>query len=282
MGASAEDCRSCHGERDHKDPKTGEVCTFIDVDGGLAKSEHVGMVCGDCHAATFKEDPHPKARRADCVDCHVANDADGGVQFGDIVQGFKKSVHATKNEGFRCVGCHDPHSFRLATTRDHHADHNQVCLRCHGDDKVFREFAHKPPPDIAKAHTWLPNVEMHWKSIRCLDCHTGYAAPSDAHQILPKKEAVRRCQACHSAKPIQLLRLYARMRQQEVQEKGALQAAFVNDAYIVGATRNKLMDWMAFLVIGGTAGGIAGHGGLRILVARIRKRRGHAEESHHE
>jgi hypothetical protein len=121
---------------------------------------------------------------------------------------------------------------------------------------------------------------MHWKTIRCLDCHTGYAAPSDARQILPKKEAVRRCQACHSARPTQLLRLYARMRQQEVLERGPLEAAFVNDAYIVGATRNKTMDLLALLVMGGTGAGIAAHGSLRLVLGRLRKRRGHKEESH--
>ncbi len=254
----------------------------MDVDSAaLEASEHGAMVCVDCHAKSLTQYPHPKVRRASCLDCHVANEGGDGVAFADIAKEFRSSVHALKNDAFRCVHCHDPHAFQLETTRTHFLDDNRVCLRCHASERVFRELAHKSPPDIAKAHVWLPNRDLHWKLVRCLDCHTSDDARAGSHLILPKSRGVKRCAACHSAKPVQLLRLYARMRLAEVRQRGFIAATIVNDAYVVGATRNATMDRLAILIVGATAAGIAGHGGLRLLTARSRRRRHDGEKDGH-
>lgn len=279
---TADDCARCHTdcEAQRKDPQAKKPCLEVDTV-ALARSEHRGMVCVDCHAKTFGDDPHPKARRADCVDCHVVNEGGKGVAFADIIDGFQKSAHALKDDKFHCVQCHEPHTFRIETIRNRAFDYNRVCLRCHSSEQVFQQLVHKSPPNLDKAHEWLPNRDLHWSVIRCLDCHTGSEAAAGAHLILPKTQALKRCEACHSAKPVRLLRLYTRMREKEVQRLGFITAAFVNDAYVVGATRNGTMDLFAILIMGATAGGILGHGGLRLLAGWwMKRRRSHGGEPH--
>lgn len=284
-GTNLDDCLSCHGKQDveRKDPHERKTSVYVDAN-GLGRSEHRGMVCVDCHSKALGQDPHPPVRRAYCLDCHVSNEGGDGVAFATIESDFQNSVHALKDGAFRCVQCHDAHTFQLATTRHRIFDHNRVCLRCHGDAEQFQRFAKKAPPDLDKAHAWLPNRDMHWQKVRCLDCHTGYDAPIGSHLILPKAQAVRKCEACHSAKPVQLLRLYGRMRKQEVRERGFLNATVVNDSYVIGATRNRELDLVAFGIMGSAALGVTGHGLLRLFTGRRRAKRdrgkGHVETPH--
>ena len=84
---------------------------------------------------------------------------------------------------------------------------------------------------------------------------------------------MRKCEACHSDHPVQLLRLYARMRGKELRERGFLNATIVNESYVIGATRNRALDAVALLTMGATTGGIALHGGVRLLFALARRRR---------
>jgi len=268
-------CLGCHGDKTiaRVDTSTKKESVYIDRI-GLGRSEHRGLVCTDCHAKAFSGDPHPPARRASCPDCHVGNETQkDGVAFADIMADFAKSVHEQKNDKFRCIHCHDAHTFQLDTTRLRVFEHNKVCLRCHGSLAEFQKLTTKVPPNLDKAHEWLPNRDMHWAKVRCLDCHTGYT-PASAHLILPKAQAVKKCEACHTAHPVQLLRLYSRRRAAELKELGFLNSTIINDAYVIGATRNAQLDFWAILIMGGTVAGISGHGTLRMLAALIRRRGG--------
>jgi hypothetical protein len=282
-GVTLEDCLECHGKHDaeRKDAQTRKTSVYVDVN-GLGLSEHRGMVCVDCHSkALGKGDPHPKVRRAYCPDCHITNEPGDGVAFATIEADFAKSVHALKNDAFRCIHCHDAHTFQLKTTRHRIFEHNQVCLRCHGSEEQFQRFVQKAPPNLDKAHAWLPNRDMHWEKVRCLDCHTGYDAPIGSHLILPKKGAVKKCEACHSDKPVQLMRLYGRMRKQEVRERGFLNAAVMNDSYVIGATRNRVLDLVALGIVASTALGVGGHGALRLVMSLRRRKPEHGHEPEH-
>jgi hypothetical protein len=257
-----------------KDPtEAKKASVYVDAV-GLARSEHRGMVCVDCHPKSFAQYPHPAARRAYCPDCHVVDEArQDGVRFAEIASDFGHSVHNQKNDSFRCIHCHDAHTFQLSTTRVRVFDHNKVCLRCHASAELFRRFAKEDPPDLDVAHDWLPNRDLHWSRVRCVDCHTGYGAPLGSHLILARSFAVKKCEACHDAHPRQLLRLYGRMRARERRELGFLNAMIVNDSYVIGATRNRTLDFWALLIMGGSLGGVSGHGALRVLAAAIRRRR---------
>ncbi|MCC6526397.1 MAG: hypothetical protein IT373_27365 [Polyangiaceae bacterium] len=268
-------CLSCHGEQDavREDPGERKASVYVDQQ-GLAESEHREMVCGDCHARSFAVDPHPPARRADCRDCHVVNETrEGGVAFKDIAEDFEQSVHAQKSAEFRCVHCHDAHTLQLPTTRARLFEHNKVCLHCHADEARFQKLVDKAPPDLDEAHAWLPNRDLHWQTVRCLDCHTGYDAPLASHLILPKEEAVKNCEACHAETPTQLLRRYRDRGDGDVDKLGFLNARLIDDAYVIGATRNGLLDALMIIVIGGAGGGIAGHGLLRFLFHKAFRRR---------
>ncbi|MBK7400359.1 MAG: cytochrome c3 family protein [Myxococcales bacterium] len=273
--SALDQCLGCHGDKslERVDASKKKESVYIDRL-GLSRSEHRGLVCTDCHSKEFSKDPHPPARRAICLDCHVGNSTlKDGVQFGDIIRDFQGSVHALKNEAFRCIHCHDAHTFQLDVTRQRIFEHNKVCLRCHASVTQFDKMVQKKPPDLDKAHEWLPNRDLHWRTVRCLECHTGYD-PKSSHLVLAKKFAVKKCEACHSQNPAQLMRLYSRMRAAEVRELGFLNATIINRAYVIGATRNRRLDFFALLIIGGTFAGVSGHGALRILFGQLRKRRG--------
>jgi hypothetical protein len=275
----------CHGDKaeERKNPQPGRKTSVYVDDHGIDRSEHRGMLCVDCHPRSFVQDPHPPARRAYCPDCHQVNETrKDGVLFADIISDFQRSVHEQKNDQFRCIHCHDAHTFQLETTRSKVSEHNKVCLRCHGSPDLFRKFAKKEPPNLDKAHAWLPNRDLHWSKIRCLDCHTGYD-PKSSHLILPKTLAVKKCEACHNQNPTQLLRLYSRMRAKERAGLGFINGFIINDSYVIGATRNRTLDFFAILIMGGTGAGIMGHGFLRILAALARRRSGssgHDAEKH--
>ncbi|MBI4953341.1 MAG: cytochrome c3 family protein [Myxococcales bacterium] len=273
--ASLEQCLSCHGEQDAVREEPGERKASVYVDPhGLTESEHRDMACGDCHARSFAVDPHPAARRADCLDCHVVNETRaGGVAFQDIAEDFADSVHADKSPEFRCVHCHDAHTLQLPTTRARIFEHNKVCLHCHADEAQFQKLVDKAPPDLDEAHDWLPNRDLHWQTVRCLDCHTGYDAPLASHLILPKDKAIKNCEACHAETPTQLLRRYRDPGDGEVGKLGFLNARLIDDAYVIGATRNELLDALMIIIIGGAGGGVAGHGMLRFLFYKAFRRR---------
>lgn len=280
---SNEACQECHADRktERKKPPEGRKASVYVDSLGLARSEHRGMSCADCHAKAFAQDPHPEARRALCRDCHVANESrEGGVKFADIERDFQRSVHVEKSKGFQCVACHDAHAFQLDTTRARVFEHNKICLRCHTTAVEYQGFVSKAPTDLAKAHEWLPNRDLHWSRVRCLDCHTGPDAPAGSHLIVPRTQAVKRCEACHNQNPTQLLRLYGRMRGQEVARLGFINSFIINDSYVIGATRSWWMDIGAVLIMGGTGAGIAGHGALRVLAWFIRRRKGGGHAGH--
>jgi hypothetical protein len=283
---SNEGCQECHADKktERKKPPEGRKASVYVDNLGLARSEHRGMSCVDCHAKVFAQDPHPQARRALCQDCHVADESrEGGVKFAQIDRDFQKSVHVEKSKGFACVACHDAHAFQLDTTRARVFEHNKVCLRCHSTPIEYQGFVNKAPTDLAKAHEWLPNRDLHWSRVRCLDCHTGLGAPPGSHLIVPKSQAVKRCESCHNQNPTQLLRLYGRMRGQEVARLGFINAFIINDSYVIGATRSWWMDIGAILIMGGTGAGIAGHGALRMLAWFVRRKTGWGvkHDAHH-
>jgi predicted CXXCH cytochrome family protein len=262
-------CLGCHGDPSvtRGAPVEGRPASvYIDA-AKLVVSNHAAVGCSDCHAESFKEYPHAPAAAPRCLDCHTDNDpGPEGVAFADIAADFKRSVHFERNpSAFDCVQCHDPHSFRRwkqITTADI-AVHNGVCLRCHASAAEFGRLAHRPPPDLDRAHQWLPHRDLHWRQVRCLDCHSSYEPPIGSHHLLPATRAVRECVSCHSANSILKLKLYRHRRREETQRLGFMNAMIVNDAYVIGATRNRFVDLTGAFVVGSAVLGVALHAAWR-------------------
>lgn len=243
------DCLNCHGvaQAAGSEGEPGLALPVAALD--YRDSVHGGMDCVDCHRSGYRRYPHRRTRTLDrpsCVDCHGA---DQGLPIMAIAEELGSSVHvagigrsgAIKAKGrtpLDCSACHDAHAFRPARVGDPITGiargHNQVCLSCHGDQGDALELR----------HDWLPSPSAHWRSARCIDCHTAAAGVGghQPHRILPADQGQRDCVGCHSANGTLLGRLYAYRAAQGSGEDGWLSRAVRNEAYLVGMSRNTVLD----------------------------------------
>jgi predicted CXXCH cytochrome family protein len=76
----------------------------------------------------------------------------------DVMAEYKESLHAKVSKEI-CFGCHDPHSsvpFGELTVEQRQA----ICTKCH---------------DPERGHDWLPQKDLHFKSLECTMCHAPQA-----------------------------------------------------------------------------------------------------------
>jgi hypothetical protein len=303
------DCMRCHGMETlgYRDTITGG---FIDLHVPAADfldSNHKALSCIECHTAGFDNYPHPeKAKQQSlyCVDCHENNPALIPKHFAEIEKEFKESVHFQRlPEHFSCFSCHNAHYFKVSikssdfsqypkrelcvschTTNDIGVSvesvrnvlemvkyDNQICLNCHAVPVRLKELKESDIPDIATSHKWLPNVEMHWQKVRCIDCHLS-TDDNFLHNILTADKAVKHCEECHSANSLLLTKLYKYTMQENRQKYGFINSVTLNDAYIIGMTRNIILDRLSFLILGGMLLVLAAHGFGRWYFARRRRK----------
>jgi len=279
------ECLICHaGTGDPRAPK-------LDV-AGYHASVHALHGCISCHGdveepsiAHDKEDED--LRPVDCAHCHLderiaaelaerprAQPGRRQVDVVRIIHEFEGSVHSTKTERFTCARCHNPHRIRFGMTPDESLEHNRACLRCHASEPEFRAFVNRAPPDLDAAHDWLPNRDLHWRVVRCVDCHTRSEGVVGSHRILPKAQALSRCESCHGEASVLKFKTYRYQRGVEQSESGFMNSAILNDAYVIGATRNQFLDWIGMSVAALTFLGILGHAALRTAAFVVRKKRG--------
>jgi predicted CXXCH cytochrome family protein len=111
-----------------------------------------GVECIDCHAdltiLRAEEGFEVKGLKTPvCEHCHA-----------DVMTEYKNSLHAKVSDKI-CFGCHDPHSsesFRQLTVEQRKA----ICTTCH---------------DPERGHDWLPQRDLHFKSLECTMCHAPQA-----------------------------------------------------------------------------------------------------------
>jgi len=302
------DCMRCHGMESlgYRDPVTGGFIDLHVPEKDFLDSNHKALKCADCHTAGFEDYPHPeKAKQQSlyCVDCHEDNPSLVPYYFAEIEREFKQSVHyQSLPEHFSCFSCHDAHYFKVSvktsnfsrfpkremcinchTTNDIGVTmepvrqvlemvtyDNQICLNCHAVPNRLRELKEGGIPDIETSHKWLPNVEMHWQKVRCIDCHLS-TGDNFLHNILTADKAVKHCEECHSANSILLTKLYKYTIQENRQKYGFINSVTLNDAYIIGMTRNVILDRISFVILGLMVLGLAAHGFGRWYFARRRK-----------
>lgn len=131
----------------------GKIPTIPSRDNYLATvhGQH-GVECVDCHADLTilrgGEGFQVKGLKTPvCAKCHA----------GVMVE-YKDSLHAKVSEKI-CFGCHDPHSsvpFRELNIKQRQA----ICAKCH---------------DPEQGHDWLPQKELHFKTLECTICHAPQA-----------------------------------------------------------------------------------------------------------
>lgn len=118
--------------------------------------------------------------------------------------------------------------------------------------------------NIMKTHEWLPNQTAHFSSVRCIECH---AQINDslfvAHLIKPKAEAVRKCNECHSQNSILMASLY-KFESKQQRDDGFFNGALLSGSYVIGANRNKYLNFISLVIFAGVIGVVAGHTFFRI------------------
>ncbi|MBF0341754.1 MAG: hypothetical protein HQL95_12460 [Magnetococcales bacterium] len=283
-----ESCLRCHGMATlaYLDSATGGLKNLaIDVQ-AMKVSDHRKLACRECHAAGFEAYPHfPEAlrQRMECLDCHKQKNGFPGEWFQSIERSFVRSVHyQAMPEKFTCFSCHDAHNFRSLSgqAKEPHltgvvARGNGSCRRCHDAPEGILGKTGRLFYSLKETHAWLPEPERHWSKVRCIECHTRGENNQD-HHILGREYAVKSCVACHSRNSLLVARLYRYRSQQEQRTAGFLHSVVMNDAYVIGMTRNPWLDWGAIGLVVLAILGVGAHGAARCLLGRSR-----SHENHH-
>lgn len=277
-------CLNCHGSEYYSfdNDWTGMVekkrmNPYLRIDStGYKNGEHGAFSCDDCHSPDYATYPHNAELKLEykytCQDCHVGDPTYAHLHFDEIEQEAMSSVHAEKlGDAFKCEMCHSPHTNRLVATTQKYsiedivAFDNGMCLSCHGSGDRYGLFVNHNQPNLEEVHSWLPNQALHFKNVRCLECHTSRNdTMMVAHKILPKEQAVNRCAECHSTNSLLQDKLYKYLAVEARSENG-VQSTLRNQSYVIGKNRYKLLNVGSLIIFGLVLAGVAFHTTLRIF-----------------
>ena len=279
-----ERCLKCHGQskyeytnetlgRQVKDLMYSERVIKREV---YYNSNHKSFSCTDCHSEEYLKFPHAGELRMEqkynCIDCHGGDEKFAKYHFEEIEAEYQKSTHfKLEEDGFSCWKCHDPHSYKITVRNEDNlketiAYDNSICLNCHSNFDHFQLLTDKGEISIIQKHEWLPNQATHFKSVRCIECHTKINdSIKVSHQILPKAEAVKRCNECHSQNSILMASLY-KFESKAQRRDGFFNGIILNESYVIGANRNEYLNLLSLIIFIGVFGVIGIH-----IVFRIRK-----------
>ena len=248
------------------------VMDTLDLKAGV----HRNFDCMDCHSYEYETYPHPANLKLDplpsCLDCHGGDPTFETYQFDRIDDEFQKSIHAQVGEGiFNCESCHDQHTYRLTARTSQRIQEiveysNNICLSCHDDMDRYEMVAGSEKPKIIDVHNWLPNQTLHFRNVRCIECHTEVKdSLMVSHNILPKTEAVRNCAKCHSTNSILKASLYKYENLQARSADGAFKSMLTNQSYVIGTNQSPVLKMIMIILFFATIAGIAIHLIFRIL-----------------
>ena len=123
----------------------------------------------------------------------------------------------------------------------------------------------KENPNILTTHEWLPNQRLHFRNVRCIECHA--ELNNDilvAHNIQDKEKAVRLCVECHSQNSLLMASLYKFQSQEKRNKLGFFNATILAESYVIGANRNYFLIISSLVIFGFVLLGIMIHLVLRI------------------
>jgi len=262
---------------------------------------HATLDCTTCHEGedpmAFDQLPHRLGNPPPpCLDCH---DPAPGVgrellvkvaavreelalragHFLEIAEDFQRSVHALRLEDFSCAKCHNPHYMRSGLAElpreERVREANRACIECHRAAVLEAEIpapGQEEPNWFEKTHAWDPARQAHAK-MRCLVCHTPVDR-SNTHEVLSNDQAIRSCDACHDVNAP----LIAEYIDQADPSFWVTNPLVFKEAYLPGATRNRVVDGLLVGLFWLTVFGVLGHGLLRVLTRRKRPRMSAAAE----
>lgn len=281
-----ERCFSCHGQKTYsytnenigRQVKSMMFSERIINRNEFYESNHKSFSCVDCHSSAYVKFPHPGELRMEqsfnCIDCHGGDDKFSKFNFEIIESEYQQSVHyKLEEEGFSCWKCHDPHNYRISIRNSENIREailydNNICLKCHSDYERFQLLSDREEINIVEKHDWLPNQEAHFRSVRCIECHTQVNdTVLVAHLVRPKDMAVRGCNECHSKNSLLMSSLY-KFQSREQRRDGFLNGIILNQSYVIGANRNEYLNLLSFIIFLAVAGVIGIHVFFRIIKKR--------------
>lgn len=278
-----ERCFKCHGQNaySYTNENLGRQVKAIMFSerivnrGKFYESNHKSFSCTDCHSSEYTNFPHAGELRMEqmynCIDCHGNDEKFSQFHFEEIEQEFHESIHFQYEEqGFSCWKCHDPHSYKISIRNSSNLKEtilydNNICLNCHADYDHFQLLSDKKEVNIVSKHNWLPNQEAHFKSVRCIECHTKVNdSILVAHMVRPVEYAVKGCNECHSQNSLLMSSLY-KFQSREQRADGFLNGVILNQSYVIGANRNEYLNLIGLLIFLAVAGIIVIHIFFRII-----------------
>lgn len=278
--ADNSECLRCHAMSTlaYLDPTIGGIVDLSVDPVQYGDSNHADLACQKCHHADYNRYPHPpELRRQEalyCLECHKENENPRlkRYRFSKIENEFEKSIHHQKKpDYFDCFSCHDPHKFEVTQREEETFEvvrrDNAICLQCHASQHRIASLTDRIFSDLLVSHRWLPKIEFHWKSVRCIECHTPHQGRV-SHTILEAGNAEQSCVICHTRDSLLLTKLYKHRSQEARQQAGFINSVVLNDAYIVGMTRNWILDGLSIALTIMTLAGLGVHGTARWIVAR--------------
>lgn len=281
--AAHHQCLKCHSQQSYsfqntvtnKEVKRLMNPYYIIDTVALRAGVHKQFDCTDCHSSEYATYPHQANLKLEplstCLDCHGGDAAFASYHFERIEEEFKKSVHfKISGENFSCTKCHSQHTYK-ATARNSSnvleiVDYsNKMCLSCHNDMKKYKLVSGQNNPQLVKVHEWLPNQELHFQHVRCIECHTEVTdSLMVSHNILSKDKALRKCAECHSANSRLKASLYKYQNLQKRAEQGGIKLVTANESYVIGAHQTPILKITSIVIFIFTLIGILIHGFFRI------------------
>ena len=245
----------------------------------MSTGVHNFFDCTDCHSYEYTTWPHDGNLKLEpmltCLDCHGGDESFASYQFEKIDEEAHKSIHyQTYGDNFTCSKCHDQHTYRPITRLSNSIVEiveysNNMCLSCHNDMKRFHLITDSDKPTVIDIHEWLPNQELHFKHVRCIECHTPIVDSLNiSHNIMKKENAVRRCAECHSSNSMLKATLYKYQSLQERAEDGSVLGALSNESYVIGTHQIPILKTISLILFFAALGGIIIHVIFRIIIKK--------------
>ncbi|MGB8491419.1 MAG: cytochrome c3 family protein [Bacteroidales bacterium] len=261
-----EKCFMCHGQSTYqytnqnlgREMKALMCNEMIIKRSEFYRSNHRSFSCTDCHSDQYTTFPHPGELRMEqmytCLDCHGNDEKFARYHFEEIQSEYEKSVHyKLEAEGFSCWECHNPHTYRISVRDGTNLGEtilydNNICLYCHANYDHFQLLSNREEINILREHDWLPNQALHFMNVRCIECHTKINdTVLVAHEILPKDNAVRLCNECHSRNSLLMSTLY-KFQSKETRKSGFFNGVILNQSYVIGANRNEYLNLLSVVI----------------------------------
>lgn len=278
-------CLDCHGGKYYyyyndwveRDIKERMNPYFIIDSAAFYESNHWNFRCTDCHSEDFAEFPHAGELRMEpsyeCMDCHGGDEDYAVFNFEGIEEEFHNSVHSSlHSDEFTCWMCHDPHTYKINARSNKNMEEfilydNEICLSCHANESKYQLLTSLDNPNILDKHDWLPNEGLHFRKVRCVECHTQL---SDtllvAHNIQPKENAVKNCVECHSKNSRLLTSLYRMQFTDQRSLSGFSNSFMLEESYIIGANRNYYLNRLSIILFGMVIIFLSIHAFLRLII----------------